>query len=127
MPFVPYAVAGVGVGIIFAGSAMAFMFNIATYYFIMTTSALTSTIGSNGVKILLLIITAITDKISDALTICGIVIVILSIAAYAYFAMDEKKQKQLAAEAAKSDPETATKEAPPTETTPLATPLVGSK
>ena len=42
------------IGIVAAGSAMAFTFNIAVYYYILYTSALTSTVGSNGIKIFLI-------------------------------------------------------------------------
>ena len=43
--------AGWGIGIILGGGAMAFCFNVSTYYFVLSTSALTSAVGSNGVKV----------------------------------------------------------------------------
>ena len=46
--------AGMGLLIIAIGSSMAFIFNLANYYFVRLTSALTSGIGANAVKILLL-------------------------------------------------------------------------
>merc|ERR1719217_995868 len=41
-----YDTTSVGIEIIAIGSAMAFTFNLSTYYYVMLTSALTSTIGS---------------------------------------------------------------------------------
>ena len=73
-----------GIGIIIAGSSMAFVFNLATYFFIMYTSALTSTVGSIGIKIFLIAISAITDHIDMPLAWVGIAIVICAIGAYGY-------------------------------------------
>ena len=73
-----------GLGIITAGSAMAFMFNIALYYYILYTSALTSTIGSIGVKIFLICVSAFTDGVWDPLSWTGITLVVLAIVLYGY-------------------------------------------
>ena len=100
---------GLGIGIICAGSAMAFIFNISSYYFILYTSALSSMVGSNAIKIFLIVISSATDQIYDALSISGIVITILAISAYAYFSYEQKKRK---AEEKETDR--------PIETTPLA-------
>jgi drug/metabolite transporter (DMT)-like permease len=111
-----------GVGIIICGSTMAFTFNIALYYFILYTSALSSSVGSNAVKIFLIIITAITDNMLKPTTIGGAVIVIAAIIAYAYFGfMGGKKPPPAAAPGDdKSAPLTDTEKAgPPSETTPL--------
>jgi hypothetical protein len=80
-----------GLGIIVWGSTMAFTFNIAIYYFILYTSALSSSVGANGVKIFLIIITAITDNELQNTTIAGSCIVIAAIIAYAYFGFTAKK------------------------------------
>jgi drug/metabolite transporter (DMT)-like permease len=73
-----------GVGIILFGSFLAFIFNIAVYYYIIYTSALASTIGSNGVKIFLIVIAALTEGGQVPLTWVGIAIVVVAIGAYAY-------------------------------------------
>jgi len=74
----------IGLGCIVFGSTVAFSFNLATYYFVMYTNALTSTIGSNGVKIFLIICTAVSDGVTEVLSWVGIVIVVVSIGLYAY-------------------------------------------
>ena len=74
-----------GTGIIIAGSAIALIFNFANYYLILTTSALTAGVGSCAIKIVLLIMTSLTDHIHDGLTIGGVCLGVLSIGAYTYF------------------------------------------
>ena len=68
-------------GIISFGSFLAFIYNIAVYYFILYTSALSCTIGANAIKILLIVISAIESTGGDtvALMWVGIVIVIVSV------------------------------------------------
>ena len=73
---------GTAIGIIAAGATMAFAFNIAVYYFVKLTSALTSTVGSNGVKIIIIIISAIQAHEYSATSWVGITMVVLSIVAY---------------------------------------------
>jgi len=98
-------------GIISFGSFLAFGFNLANYYYIHYTSALTMTIGSNGVKIFLLIISLLTGGGAVTTeTLIGISIVILSIVAYAYLGQALKK------------PPAKTADEAPKETTPLAKP-----
>ena len=80
-----------GVAIIVAGSTMAFTFNIAMYYYILYTSALTSTVGSAGIKILLICLSALTDHVQSLVSWAGITLVVLSIATYAYLSLQEKK------------------------------------
>ena len=84
--------AGWGLGIIAAGASMAFCFNLSNYYFILSTSALTSAVTSNGVKIVILVVSAITDKVSSAQNICGIVLTSLAIISYTYFSYQAKKR-----------------------------------
>ena len=74
----------VGVMIIIVGSTFAFVFQASNYYFVLLTSALTSSIGSNGIRIFLLCITAIQSHVTDGLSWLGICLVILSIGAYTY-------------------------------------------
>lgn len=97
-----------GLGIIVFGSTLAFIFNIAVYYYIMYTSALSSTIGSNGIKIVLIIISALTEGGQGLLTWVGIAIVVGSIGLYAYLAYQFANQT------------TVRKVEEPKETTPLA-------
>jgi drug/metabolite transporter (DMT)-like permease len=113
-------------GIIAFGSCMAFSFNIANYYYIHYTSALTSTVGSNGIKIFLICITAFTDGYEDTTTILGIAIVVLAIITYAYLSFQEKNKKPAIIADVKADAANAADEkaAPlaPSETTPLTQP-----
>lgn len=77
--------------IILCGSSMAFIFNIANYYFVMLTSALTSGIAANTVKIVLIVVAAIQAAIHDPLSWTGISIEILAIVAYAYLSILAKQ------------------------------------
>jgi hypothetical protein len=104
-------------GIISFGSFLAFMFNIANYYFIHYTSALTMTIGSNGVKVFLLVVSAITDGMTSIPSITGIAIVVCSICGYAYFSFTAKKPPPRAQTA---DSDMKQPLATATESTPLA-------
>lgn len=70
-------------GIVAAGSAMAFVFNISTYFFIRETSALTSSVVSNGLKVLLLLLTALQAQVSSPLSWAGISIVAAALIVYA--------------------------------------------
>jgi hypothetical protein len=106
-----------GLGIITFGSTLAFIFNIANYYFIHYTSALTMTIGSNGVKVFLLVVSAITDGMTSIPSITGIAIVVCSICGYAYFSFTAKKPPPRAQTA---DSDMKQPLATATESTPLA-------
>jgi hypothetical protein len=110
-------------GIITFGSCMAFSFNIANYYYIHYTSALTSTVGSNGIKIFLICITALTDGMTDPTTVLGIIIVVLAIISYAYLSFQEKHKKPAMTSDTKAGAATAADEKAeplaPSETTPL--------
>jgi len=75
----------IGLTVIAAGSSLAFEFNLANYTFIMVTSALTSAIGANSVKIVLITYAAFLANVTEPLSWTGIVIVVSSVAAYAYF------------------------------------------
>lgn len=85
-------------------SFLAFIFNFATYYFILFTSALTSTIGSNGVKIFLILVTMITDNMIDLPSVCGVVLVVLSICLYTYFQHQFKQSEAARAADSKAAP-----------------------
>lgn len=76
--------------IICAGSMAAFLFNLANYYFILLTSALTSTIGSNGVKIGLICFSAAVAGVKDVTSWVGISITVSAIIAYGYIGYIEK-------------------------------------
>jgi len=83
------------VGIILGGATMAFGFNLSSYYFIQFTSALTSTVVSNGVKVLNIVISAAQAHLGDARNWCGVALVCVSIALYAYLGHLEKKKGAL--------------------------------
>ena len=55
------------------------------------TSALTSTIGSNGVKIFLLIFSAIIAGVTDVISWIGISLVVLFIGVYGYLCVSGKQ------------------------------------
>lgn len=84
----------IAVGIIVASSTMAFVFNLATYYFIMYTSALASTIGSLALKIFVLCIAAIQAGVHDVISEAGIALVVVSTLAYAYFSHRDRLAKE---------------------------------
>jgi len=64
---------------------MAFGFNLSNYFFILSTSPLTTTISSNGVKVVILVISAIQDKVGAPKQWCGVALASVSIMLYAYF------------------------------------------
>ena len=115
------------IGIILAGSTMAFAFNIAIYYYILFTSALTSTVGSNGIKIILICASAITDHIFNPFTWSGIGIVVIAIVAYAYFSYLEKNApKPAAGTDSKAEPLAVKSASPADEQTPLTRQITNS-
>ncbi len=75
---------GVGVLIISVGCTMAFIFNLTSFYFIKLTSALTTTIGSSGVKILLIVVSAVQAGVDSIISWIGVGIVVVSLVSYAY-------------------------------------------
>lgn len=75
----------IGIGIILGGASMAFGFNISSYFFVQYTSALTTTVASNGVKVINIVISALISHISGARNWCGVALVCLSLVVYAYF------------------------------------------
>ncbi len=81
------ATTGVGILIVVAGSAMAFVFNLSNFYFIKLTSALTTAIGGSGIKILLIIISAIQAGVNDPVSWSGVAIVVLSLIWYTYLSV----------------------------------------
>jgi len=90
---------GIGFAIIAAGATMAFIFNLSTYWFIRVTSALTSTVGSNGIKIVIILASAASPHsgVGDPSSISGIAIVIVSIGAYAFFSYRDAQAAKAAA------------------------------
>jgi drug/metabolite transporter (DMT)-like permease len=83
-----------GIGIIFAGASIAFVFNIAYYFFTHLTTALTATVGSNGVKVITIVLAAIQSGVHDAASWVGIVLVVASIGTYSYFTQGDREQQQ---------------------------------
>jgi len=82
---------GTAIGVIVGGALMAFGFNISSYFFIQLTSALTTTVASNGVKVLNIVISAIKDGISDTRNWIGVALVCAALGVYAYFSYQAKK------------------------------------
>lgn len=74
----------VGLAIMIAGSLTAFFFNLSTYYFVSYTSALTSTIGANLVKVILIVAAAIEAGVHDIVSWSGVALVVSSIGLYVY-------------------------------------------
>ena len=74
----------VGIGIVLVGAFMAFCFNLSVYYFVLYTSALTSAIGANGIKIFLITVSAIAAGVHDFLSWFGILTVVAAMGVYAY-------------------------------------------
>jgi len=81
---------GEAVGLIAAGASMAFLFNLSTYFFVLLTSALTSTVAANGVKVINIVISAIASHVSKVQNWLGVALVCLSLCAYAYFSFMAK-------------------------------------
>ena len=90
----------IGIGIICASATMAFGFNLAVYYFVAYTSALTSMVGANGIKIFLISTSAIAAGVTDLLSWIGIALVVSAIVLYAYIGYTEARQSDLAKAAA---------------------------
>lgn len=94
-------------GCITFSSFLAFTFNFATYYFVLYTSALTLSVGSNGCKIFLIVLSMFTDNMLDVVSICGVLLVVASIGMYTYFQHQfnvEQKAKAAASMAAPLNP-----------------------
>ena len=91
-------------GLILAGAIMAFLFNLSTYFFVLLTSALTSTVVANGVKVINIVISAIASHVSKVQNWLGVALVCVSLCAYAYFSyMAKGKGSQPAANPLMSD------------------------
>merc|ERR1719502_2551487 len=105
-----------GLGIISFCSTLAFIFNIANYYFIHYTSALTMTVGGNGIKVFLICLTAATGGGITIQKVVGVIIVVCAICSYGYFSFNAKKKPPPAkVDDTKPEPKA-------DETTPLARP-----
>jgi len=83
---------GLAVGLILAGATMAFLFNLSNYVFVQVTSALTTTVVANGVKILNIVISAIQSHVSAVQNWCGVALTVVSLIIYAYFSYTSKSK-----------------------------------
>ena len=81
----------VGLGIILGGSMMAFCFNLSVYYYLMLTSALTSTIGSMSLKVVLILAAAMQDHVNDPISWVGIALATSAMAVYAWISLREEE------------------------------------
>jgi len=82
---------GIGILIIAIGSAMAFCFNLSNFYFIKLTSALTATVGGSGVKILLIVVSAVQAGVDDLISWCGVSLVVITLVSYSYLNLPKPK------------------------------------
>jgi len=110
----------IGIGVICAGASVAFIYNLATYYYVNLTSAVTASIGSNAVKMALIITSALQAHVADVTSWTGVGIVVVSIALYGYLTSQGRGQRYSG-----EYPDHAGNEGPPTpkaakEDTPLA-------
>jgi len=72
------------VTMVVAGSLMAFAFNLSNYYFIKLTSSLTTIVAANGIKVLIIGMSAIQQKL-NARNWCGVALTCVTLCLYAYF------------------------------------------
>ena len=79
-------------GLILVGATMAFGFNLSSYFFILLTSALTTTVAANGVKVINIVISALAAHISDTRNWLGVTLVCIALCVYAYFSYSAKKK-----------------------------------
>ena len=75
---------GIGIVIIALGSVLAFLFNMSNFYFIKLTTALTSTVGGSGVKVLLILASAVQAGVNDPVSWSGVATVVVAIIVYSY-------------------------------------------
>jgi len=67
---------------------MAFAFNLSNFYFITLTTALTAAVGGSGVKVLLILVSAVQAGVADPVSWCGIGTVIISLCVYTYLTLE---------------------------------------
>ena len=85
---------GIGIVIIALGSVLAFLFNMSNFYFIKLTTALTSTVGGSGVKVLLILASAVQAGVNDTVSWCGVVTVVFAIIGYSYLNLQASLRTQ---------------------------------
>ena len=71
---------------------MAFCFNLSVYYYLMLTSALTSTIGSMSLKVVLILAAAMQDHVNDPISWVGIALATSATAVYAWISLSEEEE-----------------------------------
>lgn len=81
----------IGIIIIAIGSTLAFAFNLSNFYFITLTTALTAAVGGSGVKVLLILVSAVQAGVTDPVSWCGIGTVIISLCVYTYLTLENRK------------------------------------
>eukprot|EP00326_Haptolina_ericina_P015830 CAMPEP_0181178188 /NCGR_PEP_ID=MMETSP1096-20121128/5589_1 /TAXON_ID=156174 ORGANISM="Chrysochromulina ericina, Strain CCMP281" /NCGR_SAMPLE_ID=MMETSP1096 /ASSEMBLY_ACC=CAM_ASM_000453 /LENGTH=320 /DNA_ID=CAMNT_0023266445 /DNA_START=44 /DNA_END=1006 /DNA_ORIENTATION=+ len=80
-----------GILIICSGAAMAFGFNVANYFFVHLTSALTTTVAANGVKVGVIVSSSLISGDSNAGTWLSTAFVCGALVVYAYFSYLAKR------------------------------------
>jgi drug/metabolite transporter (DMT)-like permease len=80
-----------GLFCVVVSSILAFFHNIANYYYIMYTSALTANVGGAGIKCFMIVSSAIQFHVHDPSTWTGVIVVVVSILAYAYLVFQFKE------------------------------------
>lgn len=93
----------IGIMIICIGAGIAFFFNLSQFLTVKFTSALTVTIASGVVKIILLIASAMQVGLSDPISWSGVGIVLVAIVAYSYLAYTESQQPKPSSEKSPSE------------------------
>jgi drug/metabolite transporter (DMT)-like permease len=90
---------GIGIIIVICGSLMAFCFNMSNFYFIRFTTALTNTVGGSGVKVFLIVVSAVQIGVADPVSWSGVAIVVASLVTYSYLNLQKPAPKPPAADA----------------------------
>ena len=83
---------GYALGLILVGATMAFGFNLSNYFFVLLTSALSTTVAANAVKVINIVISALISHVSAPRNWVGVALVCVSLAAYAYFSYMSKRR-----------------------------------
>ena len=83
---------GYAIGLILVGATMAFGFNLSSYFFVLLTSALTTTVAANGVKVINIVISALISHVSAPRNWVGVALVCVALAVYAYVSYMAKKR-----------------------------------
>ena len=82
-----------GVGILILGSTMAFIYNLSNYWYVHSTSSVTSLVTSNGTRVVILFIAAVQSNIQETRNWVGIGVATIGLIAYAGVVQDDEWKK----------------------------------